>query len=380
MIAYNRQSLVNRNIRQEAAKALAKDVISGEEDQRIRETYPVKLYIPNIFIRIGIFLLTVLAVACGLGLSMLITEGGAGLVILWGIICYGALELFIARQHVYRAGVDDALVWTAGTLIFTGAAFLAPEMSATHACELALLLAAWGMLRYADRLMAIVAYGALISLIFHLLTTIGKFSAALIPFVFMAVSVVVYFLFTGISTRESLRHYHACLSLLPVAALLSFYLSVNYYVVQQVNASLHGETAPVALGWFWWTSTGIVPVGYIVWGIRKKDAILLWTGLALVVATVFTIRYYYHVLPADLAMIIAGTILLIGAYALIRYLRIPRNGFTSAAPDEPHLLQNLPVEALVLVETFKTVPSSTADQPGQFGGGSGGGGGAGGTY
>jgi len=380
MIAYNRQSLVNRDIQQEAAKALAKDIISGEEDQRVRETYPVKLYIPNIFIRIGLFLLTVLAVACGIGLSMLITEGGAGLVILWGIICYGALELFIARQHVYRAGVDDALVWTAGTLIFTGAAFLAPEMSATHACELALLLAAWGMLRYADRLMAIVAYGALISLIFHLLTTIGKFSTALIPFVFMVVSVVAYFLFTGISTRESLRHYHACLSLLRVAALLSFYLSVNYYVVQQVNASLHGETAPVALGWFWWTSTGMVPVGYIVWGIRKKDAILLWTGLALVVATVYTIRYYYHVLPADLAMSIAGTILLIGAYALIRYLRIPWNGFTSAAPDEPHLLQNLPVEALVLAETFKTVPSSTADQPGQFGGGSGGGGGAGGTY
>src|SRR6185437_16436415 len=123
MIAYNRQSLVNRDIQQEAAKALAKDIISGEEDQRVRETYPVKLYIPNIFIRIGLFLLTVLAVACGIGLSMLITEGGAGLVILWGIICYGALELFIARQYLYRAGVDDALVWTAGTLIFTGAAF-----------------------------------------------------------------------------------------------------------------------------------------------------------------------------------------------------------------------------------------------------------------
>ncbi len=380
MIAYNRQSLVNRDTRQEAAKALAEDIISGEEDQRIRETYPVKLYIPNIFIRIGLFLLTVLAVACGLGLSMLITEGGAGLVIVWGIICYGALELFIARQHVYRAGVDDALVWTAGTLIFTGAAFLAPEMSAIHACELALLLATWGMLRYADRLMAILAYGALISLIFHLLTTIGKFSTALIPFVFMAVSVVVYFLFTRFSARESLRHYRPGLTLLRAAALLSFYLSVNYYVVQHLDPSIREKSAPVTLGWLWWTLTGVVPVGYIAWGIRRKDAILLWMGLPLVAATVFTVRYYYHVMPAELAMILAGTILLTAAYVLIRYLRIPRNGFTSAAADEPHPLQNLPVESLVLAETFKGVPSQPIDQPGHFGGGSGGGAGAGGTY
>jgi len=268
----------------------------------------------------------------------------------------------------------------AGILIFVGAAFLAPDMSVTHACELVLVLAVVGMLRYADRLMAIVAYGAFISLIFHLLTNTGKVSTALIPFVFMTVSVVAYLIFTRLSVRESLRHYRPGLTLLRAAALLSFYLSVNYYVVQQVNASLHGESAPVALGWLWWTCTCLLPIIYITWGIRRKDVILLWMGLALVAATVFTVRYYYHVLPAELAMIIAGTFLLIGAWALIRYLRIPRNGFTSAAPDEPHLLQNLPVEGLILAETFKTIPSTPIDQPGHFGGGSGGGAGAGGTY
>ncbi len=55
MIAHNRQSLDNRKIQQEAAEALAKTVITQAEYDRIREAYPFKLYVPNLFIRIGLF-------------------------------------------------------------------------------------------------------------------------------------------------------------------------------------------------------------------------------------------------------------------------------------------------------------------------------------
>ncbi len=121
----------------------------------------------------------------------------------------------------------------------------------------------------------------------------------------------------------------------------------------------------------WWTFTVIVPIIYVVAGIRKKDTILLWTGLALVAGAVFTIRYYYHILPAELAMIVGGCILIAGAYALIRYLQTPRHGFTSIAPDEPepHPLQKLPIESLILAETFKSTPTQSADPSGSFGGG-----------
>ncbi len=121
-------------------------------------------------------------------------------------------------------------------------------------------------------------------------------------------------------------------------------------------------------------------MGYVVAGIRKKDVILLWTGLGLVAGAVFTVRYYYHILPAELAMIAAGSILIIGAYGLIRYLQPSKHGFTSLAPDEPHLLANLPVESLILAETFRSVATPPTDQGGSFGGGSGGGAGASGTY
>jgi hypothetical protein len=377
MIAYNRQSLDNRDIRQQAAEALARSVITQAEYDRIREAYPFKLYTPNFFIRIGLFLLTVLAVACGLGLFLLMGIGdgehGIGLVlILWGVAAFAGLEFVIRSRGVYRAGVDDALLWLAGGLLFGGMNLLADHLSSAIVDSgIIFILAAWGVLRYADRLMALIAYGALLSLLFHITKS---------PFVFMAVSVIAYLLVTRLSAAASSRHYHYCLTLLRAAALLSFYLAGNYYVVQNVNASIRGEEAPVALGWLWWTFTAVVPIVYIVSGIRKKDTILLWTGLGLVAGAVFTVRYYYHVLPAEVAMIAGGSILIVGAYGLIRYLHTPKRGFTSIAPDEPHPLKNLPVEGLILAETFKAASPQPLDQGPDFGGGSGGGAGAGGTY
>jgi hypothetical protein len=381
MIAYNRPALDNSEIQQEAAEALGQSVITRAEYDKIAEAYPFTLYTPNFFIRIGLFLLTVLAVACGLGLFMLMTMGagerGMGFVIIfWGIASYGALEFFIHARKVYKAGVDDALLWLAGGLIFGGVILLFNNISPGVESVIVLVLAAWGVVRYTDKVMALVAYGASINLMFHLLISYD----ALLPFVIMAFSVLAYFLFTRLSKAVSLRHYYSCLSLLRMAALAIFYLSGNYYVVQNINASLRGEATPVALSWLWWTFTSVVPVAYIFLAIRKKDPILLWAGLGLVAAAVFTIRYYYHILPAELAMIIGGSILIVGAYGLIRYLHTQKHGFTSMASDEPHPLENLPVESLILAETFKTAAAQPSDQNNGFGGGSGGGAGAGGTY
>ncbi len=119
-------------------------------------------------------------------------------------------------------------------------------------------------------------YGALIYLIFHLIITTGANvgNAALkIHFVIMILSAIAYLLTHAFESTavNRLRHYHACLSLLQMAALLTFYLSGNYYVVQNIDASIHGEGTPIALSWLWWILTGIVPVIYVVAGIRKKD-------------------------------------------------------------------------------------------------------------
>ena len=123
-----------------------------------------------------------------------------------------------------------------------------------------------------------------------------------------------------------------------------------------------------------------MPILYIVRGVQKKDVVFLWMGLALVAAAVFTLRYYYHFLPAELAMIICGSVLIAGAWFLIRYLHQPKYGITSADTDDKPLLKDLPVEGLILAESFHPVNEPTVDQGFHYGGGTTGGGGAGGGY
>ena len=61
---------------------------------------------------------------------------------------------------------------------------------------------------------------------------------------------------------------------------------------------------------------------------RKDDFDGARMGLILIAAIVFTVRYYYHVLPAETAMMLGGLIMIAIAYSLIKYLKEPKYGFT----------------------------------------------------
>jgi hypothetical protein len=102
-------------------------------------------------------------------------------------------------------------------------------------------------------------------------------------------------------------------------------------------------------------------------------------GLLLVAAIVFTLRYYYHLLPAETAMVTGGIIFIVMAYALIKYLHEPKYGFTYKEQDDKFFMDKLTVESLVIAQTF-SAPQLPTDTGTQFGGGSGGGGGASGEF
>lgn len=225
-----------------------------------------------------------------------------------------------------------------------------------------------------------VAYGAFLCIIFYTVGQWGPVARALLPFLVMGLSIGCYFLFTRLHADTTLRHYRSCLQLLRIASLLSLYAAGNYYVVRETNALLSGRSGPVAIGWLWWLLTFLIPFGYIVKGLRRKDVLFLWTGMALVAASIVTFRYYYHLFPTESVMVIGGILLIAGIYGITRYLRTPRNGFTVAAPDHPHPMADLPVEALIIAESFKGITAQPADGGARFGGGDTGGGGAGGQY
>ena len=390
MIAYNQTGLDNMHIREQADEAFAAGCITPEENTKIRAAHPFDFYTPNIFICIGLFALTLVITICALGMFMLFTARDSNstmspILIFYGLACYGALELTVYKLRHFRSGVDYALLWMSAALFFTGIYMAIHNMSAIGQCILVFIISLLFTIRYGNIIMALLVYSALLALIINITAESGTIFKLFMPFLIMAVSVGAWFLANRFHSHKACRHYRQCLTALKAATLVSFYLAGNYYVVRELGTYLLGSSAhsesSISLGWLFWILTAATPLLYIYLGIRKKDPIFLWTGLALIAVTVFTIRYYYHLLPAEWAMMFGGIMILLIAYGLIRYLRTPRHGFTSLENNKRHLLESLNIESLVIAETFAApAPAPNPDNGFQFGGGSGGGGGAGGQF
>ena len=129
-------------------------------------------------------------------------------------------------------------------------------------------------------------------------------------------------------------------------------------------------------GIFWFFTVSI-PVLYVDFGIVRKDKMLIRTGLLLIAAAIFTVRYYYAIFPLEITMFIAGMLMITISYALIRYLRTPKYGFVFRIKNADTIPVEQ-VESLITADRFGT--TAPVDTGFEFGGGSGGGAGASGKF
>ena len=391
MIAYNTTWLDNLLVQQETDKALRHQTIGPEEAQAIKTRYPVGFYTPNLFIRIAFFLLTVVIVSFTLGILSLLFIGGGGLVewgivvLLLGLFVYIALEFFIKSKHHYRSGIDDALLWLSAGFLLIGVNAI-HGLSYTANAILLLIVTLYLSLRFANAVMSLAATIFLLAVIFLLYIKLGAVAKATTPFLMLLVCGGLYAGLQQAARRTEWKHYSFCCTLCTIVVLVCFYLAGNYYAVREASNAMFDlhlrEGQGIPAGWFFWIWTLTIPVVYIFRGIQKKDPLLLRVGLLLIAALVFTIRTYYHLLPIETAMVAGGLVLLVTAYSLMRYLKTPRHGFTAKQADDPHFMDKLQVESLIIAETFHPAPPATPTPESgfSFGGGSGSGGGASGGF
>ena len=385
MIAYNNEWLNNLNMKGEATGAFDANCITKDDQDAINKKYPVGFYTPNIFIRIGLFVLTIIILLFSFGLLVLITLSGiedmiTGLSIFFAIACYAALEYMIRVKNHYSSGVDDGLLWGASIALFCGIS-LPHDLSMLTNCLIIFMISLCATLRYADKLMAAVAYFSLAGTFFYACVEMGSAAKAIVPFIIMAISLVTYLAVSRSTIKENNPYYTGCLKMVEISALISLYAAGNYYVVRELSNSMFnlnlqpGDSIP--FGWLFWIFTGLIPVIYLIRGIQKKDAILIRVGLILFAAIVFTVRYYHTVLPAEILMTLGGIVLLVIAYSLMKWLHEPLHGFTSREISSKNAMDKLQIESLIIAQTFKpgTDPGGT-----NMGGGSFGGGGASGEY
>lgn len=390
MIIYNKTWLNNLELQEQAKQMYSSGNISKSEFNSIEEKYPAGFYSPNIFIRAGLFILTLVTTSCAGGLlsltlgsiDNLITSPGYWAFL--GIISYISLEMVVKTMHHFRSGVDDALMWTAVSL-FIAAYFGFTDNTSSkisfeaHFSGFAFLLACYFTLRFADMLMAFLSFLSLVAFIFFNRQVFGAYSTAILPFLMILTSAGIYFLALY---WNKFRHYKNCLLVIQVASLLMAYAAGNYFVVRELG-SMISDPAPaegqgIPLGWFFWIWTIALPFLYIALGIRRKEIVLLRSGLILIAAAAFTFRNYYHLIPLEGALCIAGAALLTISYLIIRYLKTPKYGFTYEETDQDHLMDKIKVESLIVGETFSS--SQPAPEGNRMGGGSFGGGGAGADF
>jgi hypothetical protein len=240
------------------------------------------------------------------------------------------------------------------------------------------------MLRFGNALIGCVAFVSFLGIVFYGVIPLGDMAKIAMPFLLMAISFFVYLFIKRYKNDNRFRYYKTCCTLIEILALITLYVSGNYFVVREVSNTMfalnlkEGESVPG--GWIFWITTILLPVLYIVRGIQKRDVILLRTGLLLVAAIVCTIRYYYHFGPLEVIMTISGIVMILTAYIITKYLTPSKYGFTHAEPNDPEFAGMLQLESLVVAQTFDQTTPVEPDKRFDFGGGSGGGGGATGNF
>jgi len=388
MIAYSAQWLKDLSVVKAGREAFDEHLISREELSAIENRYPGKFYTPHFIIRIGLFLLTLVILIFSFGLMALlfmsnIENAYSGLMMFFSIVCFVALEVLINRKKHFRSGVDEALLYVASLLLFLSIFFIIHPSNLVSA-GIVFIISIFSAMRYADRLMVLLAYLSLGGMLFFTAIEIGSLMKQVVPFLLLIYSMLCY-LFSSRKNELNVSFasavYAHCFQFLKIISLLGVYISVNFWVVRELSNimfNLHlqaGQTIP--FGWLFWISTLMIPALYIYIGLRKKDRIFLRIGMLLVAAMMITIRYYYPVYAIEWWIGLAGLLMIFSSWILIRYLRIPRRGFTDQEEHRNNHEDAMQVESLVIAETFSGT-AGTVEQG--FGGGSFGGGGSTGTF
>ena len=397
MIAYDPTLLRNSSIVKRSKQWFSKQLILPEQMNSILKNYNTGFYSPNPFIKIGLFVFTFIAICAAIGFyslffALIRIHYNNGFFIfsclLFSAICVFLLEYFIKNKAVYRAGVDECLLYASLGFLFIAVGIIIGNRfgqlnNALLSCIIAIPILTAAIIRYADQVVTLVLAACLYLIVILLLLKLGAVAKFILPFALMIVSVPVYLLAIQQMQKGSLFFWKKCITVFECAGMIVFYLAGNYFVIREFSSAFfninlnEGEDIPLAF--IFYILTAIVPVLYVYYGLKKKDKTLLWVGLILIAAAVLTFKYYFILGHNEITITFAGMVLIIISYSCIKILKTPKYGITfEEEPDEENTLRSN-AEALLIAQTYSGHHADAEQQSRtEFGGGGGGGfGGAG---
>jgi hypothetical protein len=398
MIIYNKEWLDNLAIVKAAKRWLKQEIISKEEYAKVVNTYPPEYKESNIFLRIGMFIFTLIIGGSAFGLFSLVIFSGSnenslsGVLLLYSIVFYAGAEYFVRTRHHFRSGVVDALLYS-GILSFSFALVIIISGNRTNfdldpvfyyiSILPLIVFAAW---RFADAFLALAAFACIIVINALLVFKIGSTGKMVLPFESMGISYLCYFIIQKRKAMENLRYWKNCFDVLEIASLVMLYLSGNYMVIRVLTgALLDRDLQPgedIGLAPFFYAFTILVPLVYLWLGLKRRSYLFLRLGLLLEVAGILAIKYYHSFMPPETALSLAGIALILIAYFCLQYLKTPKHGITLEAGehnDKHAALANIANIAVSQVISNQGHPQADQNTT-EFGGGDFGGGGAGADF
>jgi uncharacterized membrane protein YgcG len=384
MIAYDIKWLFNLSVVKEAKRWFKDHIVPESQYKSISEAHPSQFYHPNIFIRILLFLATLVALGgitglLGLMLIEAFEEAIEVLCILYGLGSWAFMEIvFIRNGKHYKSGVNEALLYHSIGWTIGGFAALTDfnEQVLTLTC---LAVFAFSAVRYGDLISTAMAFGSFAYMIFDNFYNAGGIFTQIIPIVFIIVFTPVYFGIRWARKKPGSWIWDDCLILLEFVTLLVIYAAGNYFVVREMSEKMMnlyiepGSDIPFA-GIFY-ALTVIIPVMYLYFGLTRKDVILIRVSLIAIAFSVFTFKYYFSLGHPEITLTLAGAVLLATALYFFRYLKTPRYGYTRESLLKEKWADANP-EAFIISQTMGGNTISGQNQADMGGGGKFGGGGS----
>lgn len=383
MIAFNRELLENTFLVDSAEDLHDAKFISKDQLKAAKEKFPTLKTHNNLFIRIAFFLLGCFCYSSASGTVALVCSP---LMDQYQIVLFllAALGIFategLALHNYYAHGLDDAAIL--GMQICLVGAFGATFESVPVALAVAIVISAACAIRYLHTISVVICIGSIVGLIVNLVIEYHVIPELYLTFVLFILAIALFVAHRKLSKTDHARFYVNPLRAMQLCSLLVGYFSVNYLVVRELAQDLiqievaEGKDIPLAFVFYFLTFA--IPIAYMIYSIKEKNRLMLWTGLFTLGFSIFTIRYYYHIMPPEWALLMGGIVLAVVSLALIRKLKHRETGITFEK-DRMHPSQALSLAQTVIVNSH-AIPNVPSKDPMEFGGGGFSGGGAGENY
>lgn len=387
MVVYDKVALANLELVEQSGRLKRGGFITEEQQVVIKKELPAFKRQSNFLVRLGFLLLgsfLYLSICGALSVLGLTSEN-----LFFSISCYlfalvgfGGAEFF-ARQNYFGHGLDDAFVL--GAILNVGLAVGITTDGAELLVAGCLAIAAFVLYKRYLHLGALAIFCiASTAVLFYGLFELGEVGKTILPFAALVLAAVFYWYTKKLLAHLTQAYYYKGILLANTYCLILFYLSCNYYVVRELSVALLGnEILPgtdIPFAWFFYAFTVVVPLVYLVQALKTKDRILLWVSFLAIAFSIYTIRFYYALLPIEIALTVGGLLLFALSFFAIKKLKNKETGITFQ-PDRGTSDTLIHAEALVVASAFGVKPESTPQSsPIDFGGGGFSGGGSQGGF